>query len=89
MQLDHMLITGDIRLRIVALKNQNNRRKRKLDLEKLKNDDTKTDFVVKLRGIEDSMNLQTTLRQIGEETLGYKKCYDREWISEGTWIKIN
>jgi hypothetical protein len=90
-----MRIYIDRRKKVIA-------RRRKFDLKKLEHPDNSEQFrsglqnsIAQIRKAQDGsveekwQMIKTTLRNIGESTLGYMAKERKEWISNITWDKIN
>lgn len=90
---DHILLTGDIRLRPVAVRNKFKARKHKVNLQKLKTENTKRELLNELDNMKNEpntkYNIQVKLRQVSQTTLGRAIKERKEWISDNTWDLIN
>lgn len=95
---DHMLVTGDIRIRLSSQPNNNPGRPRKLNIRNLKNTTIVTKFREELSlqinqqstEMQNNItNLQQSIRSISEKVIGHTIPGRQEWISEETWRLIN
>lgn len=91
MHSDHMLVTGDIRLRLTTFRSNTNARHKRLNTHKLADEDIARELTSRLEqslSAHPTSNLQEVYRQIGEEVLGTSKNTRKKWISDETWEKI-
>lgn len=100
---DHHLVVGVIRLKVVAVAQKNQQKiKRKIDIEKLSRAPTKSAFVSELRSrscaiinegchnpVEYWSQTKSMLLDTGQKHLGYVKMRRKPWISDSTWKLIN
>lgn len=85
---DHMLLIGEIRLKPMARKQQNNQsRLRKLNIQRLQVPTVRQEYLHQIHITETEPN-QQTIRQIAEKTVGVINNHRKPWISNATWSII-
>ena len=89
---DHNLVTAKIRIKLRKAR-IGDKRKQKLDIEKLKNPRIKEEFGIELRNKFSALQDETTMSlaefnvaiiETGEKVLGHKKYKKKPWISANT-----
>ena len=93
---DHNLVVAKLKLKLRKVR-LGVEKKPRFDVDKLKNPDTKKQFVLELKNrfqvlqndTSISMdNFNKILSEAGESTLGFRKGRKSKWISDNTWKEI-
>ena len=93
---DHNLVVAKLKLKLRKVR-LGVEKKPRFDVDKLKNPDTKKQFVLELKNCFQILQNDTSisidsfnkiLSESGESTLGFRKGKKREWISDSTWKEI-
>ena len=93
---DHNLVVAKLKLKLRKVR-LGEEKKPRFDVDKLKNPETKKQFVLELKNRFQVLQNDTSisidsfnkiLSESGESTLGFRKGKKREWISDSTWKEI-